>query len=183
MDITKLNPWNWFKKEEDQGNIAVKNNKSNIEQSTVSPLVNLHSEMDRLFNEAFKNFGINNSPIFSGVGNQFKNGLLKPDVDISGSEKEYNITAELPGIDEKDINIELKGDTLVITGEKKNKEESNDNGYYRVERSYGYFQRVLNIPKDADVDNIKAGYKNGVLSIALPRLQSSGQETRKIAIS
>jgi len=109
--------------------------------------------------------------------------LFKPSVDISGSEKEYVISAELPGVDEKDISLELKGDALIIKAEKQREKKTEDKGYYRVERRYGSFQRVLAVPEDADAEGIKANYKKGVLTVTLPRKKGvESAATKKIAI-
>lgn len=183
MEITKLNPWNWFRKEDEQDKVLpVKQQGRGEAHPAANPLVGIHTEVDRIFDQAFHNFGL--SPSFFGANSLFAKGTdaFRPKVDIGGSEKEYTITAELPGINEKDISIELKGDALIISGEKKQEEKTEEKGYYRVERSYGSFQRMLNVPDDADTENIKAKYKNGVITIVLPRTKNIESETRKIAI-
>lgn len=185
MDFAKLNPWNWFKKEDAQEqNLAVKREAS-PQPALQDPLANFHSQIDRLFDDVFRGFGLPNlrrdwpMPSFGGVDSS----VFKPRVDISGSDKEYVISAELPGVEEKDISLELKGDALVIKAEKQREEKTEGKGYYRVERSYGSFQRVLAVPEDADSDGIKASYKKGVLTVTLPRKQMvESATTKKIAI-
>jgi len=103
-------------------------------------------------------------------------------VDIAGSEKEYVISAELPGVDEKDIHVELRGDSLILSAEKRQEAKSEGKGFYRIERSYGSFQRVLAVPDDADTDAVKASYKKGVLTVTLPRKASIAPVSRRIAI-
>lgn len=181
MDIARLNPWNWFKKEDEQEKILpVKQTAGTERHSPLSPLAGLHSEIDRIFDRAFHGFGAE-FPLWS-AGFSRGESLFKPKVDVGGSDKEYTISVELPGIDEKDISVELNGDALVIKGEKKQEEKTEEKGFYRVERSYGSFQRVLNVPDDANVDGIKATYANGVLRLVLPRKEQSEPQTRKIAI-
>lgn len=173
MDMTKLNPWNWLKKEEEQEQ-AMPARKDDVEQRTSNPLKSLHDEVDRLFDSAFR--GINRHSFF-GPGDAFK-----PKVDIVGSGKDYTVTVELPGIDEQDVSIDLMGNNLVIKGEKKQEEKTEEEGYYRVERRYGSFQRVLDLPEDADRDGVKASFRNGVLTVTMPRLQVEQHEKKSIPI-
>lgn len=176
MDNNKLNPWNWLKKEDEQEKeLPVKHREMKRRHRGGNPLLNLHDEIDRLFDKAFT-FDREAFPMV-------KEGVLKPEVDISGTDTEYIVTAELPGMTEEDISIEMKGDALVLKGEKRQEKKSEEEGYYRVERTYGSFQRVLTVPKDADVDNIKAKYKNGVITITLPRKAEAMQEAKKIEIA
>lgn len=185
MDFTTLNPWNWFTKEEEheKNSSSAQNNTPQVpgsmNQSSVS---RLHSEIDRLFNETFHNFGFGSSLLRPFKEEWGGKGACKPKMDITGSEQEYTISAELPGVDEKDIQVELKGDTLIIKAEKEKEAKSEEKGYYHVERSYGSFQRILKIPADADSSAIKAEYKNGVVTIKLPRKRATETVGRKIPL-
>jgi HSP20 family protein len=107
---------------------------------------------------------------------------FKPSLDVASDEKEYSIKVELPGIDLTNISLEYSSDTLKIKGEKRQEKEEKDKDFYRIERSYGSFQRILDIPEDADADNITSNYKDGVLSITIPRKQLPKKETKKIEI-
>jgi HSP20 family protein len=107
---------------------------------------------------------------------------LKPNLDIGVSDKEYTISIELPGIDEKDVQLELINDTLKIKGEKKQQKEEKEKNYYRMERSYGSFQRTLSLPEDVDQDDIKAVYKNGIMKITIPRKAALKTEAKQIEI-
>jgi len=182
MDIKKLNPWNWFKKEENEmANVPVRR----AEQSYPDPLVRLHREFDRLFEEAFRSFGMPALPALdmgrtmpvSAAGT-----LLKPSLDISETEKEYAITVEVPGVDEKDLHLELVDGTLTITGEKKLEKEEKKKNFYRMERAYGSFRRVLSLPGDADEDGVEASFKNGVLTIRLARKNVAKKDVKRIEI-
>jgi len=182
MDIAKLNSWNWFRKEDEQEKRLPVARAGGGAAYPYSPLLGLHAEMDRLFENVFRSFGLG----FPSLGPEtpsLEGGFLKPKVDVAGSDKEYTITAELPGLEEKDVTVEIKGDSLVIRGEKRKEEKAEGKDYYRVERSYGSFQRVLNIPEDADVDGIKAAYRNGVITVTLPRKAQAAAESRRIALS
>lgn len=183
MDFAKLNPWNWFTKEDAQDKSAPVRQ----DQPPARPVFpggsffEMPIDMAKFMENAFRAFG--SAPAWPWPFASQKEGeAVRPKVDIVGSEKEYAITAELPGIDEKDIQVELKGDALIIKAEKRQEEKSEDKGYYRMERRYGSFQRVLAVPGDADVEGIKAGYKNGVLTITLPRKASVEPTAKRIAI-
>lgn len=182
MDIARLNPWNWFKKEDEQEKSLPVVQTREAEVSPYNSLLNLHAEMDKFFDNVFRGFGIR-FPLLRTSGPSLEGGFLKPKVDVAGSDTEYTITAELPGLEEKDVTVEIKGDSLVIRGEKRKEEKTEGKDYYRVERSYGSFQRVLNIPEDADVDGIKAKYRNGVITVTLPRKAQTALESRRIALS
>ncbi|WP_222937654.1 Hsp20/alpha crystallin family protein [Spartinivicinus ruber] len=108
--------------------------------------------------------------------------MFKPSVDISAKDIEYLISVEVPGVEEKDIKLEIKDHTLVISGEKKQEKEDKEEHHYRVERSYGCFQRVLAIPEDASTEEINASFKNGVLSITLPRRELPNRKAKQIEI-
>ena len=96
--------------------------------------------------------------------------------------KEYAISVEVPGVDEKDVKIELANNTLTIGGEKKQEKEEKEKNFYRVERSYGSFQRVLSLPEDADQEKIQATFKKGVLRITVPRKALPHAEAKQIEV-
>lgn len=189
MNLQKLNPWNWFKHEEDQGinenTIPVK--KSDYSQAIINknPMLDLHREIDRLFDQAFQNFGL--TPSRTRLNKAFdKAGHLdffNPDLNISSDDKEYIITLEAAGLEEKDIAIELIGTRLSIKGNKQEESENKDKDFYRIERKFGSFQRVLALPEDALADQINASMKNGLLTIKVPRAEVQNTNTRKIAIN
>ena len=88
----------------------------------------------------------------------------------------------MPGVDEKDVKVEIANDTLTIRGEKKQEKEENHKNYYRMERSYGSFQRVLSLPEDADQEGVSATFKNGVLTVTMPRKAAPQANVRRIEI-
>jgi len=173
MDIKKLNPWNWFHHEEEQArNVPMRQG----DQQFYSPLAQLHRDIDRMFGNVFPGIGW-------GRLLDVDDGMLRPNVDVSSTDKEYNITVEVPGVDEKDVKLELAPDgTLTVRGEKKQEKEQKDKNYYRVERSYGSFQRTLSLPEDANRDNINATFKNGVLTITCPRKAIAQTPAKQIEI-
>ena len=104
---------------------------------------------------------------------------------VSETEKEICVTAELPGVKEKDIDVSISGDRITIKGEKKSEQEENrDDGreFHRVERSYGSFQRSMKLPFNIDSDTVTAEFKNGVLSVTIPKPPEQIERTKKIEI-
>jgi HSP20 family protein len=103
-----------------------------------------------------------------------------PAFDVTENEKEYTVTAELPGMDIKDIDVTLSDGILTIKGEKKQEHEDKGKGYHRIERQYGSFHRSFRIPGKIKPDNIDANYKDGILRLTLPKTEES--ETKKIEV-
>jgi HSP20 family protein len=97
----------------------------------------------------------------------------RPVVDVSESENDITVKAEIPGIDPKDVDISITGDTLTLKGEKKEEKENTGKSYHRVESSYGSFKRVITLPASVDVDKVTAEGKNGILEITLPKKEES----------
>ncbi len=104
----------------------------------------------------------------------------RPIVDVVETEGDITVKAEIPGIDPKDINISITGDTLTLKGEKKEEKENTDKCYHRVESSYGSFKRIISLPVSVDVDKVTAVGKNGLLEITLPKKEES--KTKKINV-
>ena len=140
------------------------------------PMMAIQNEMNRMFDRFFDEpFGMLAS------SDRSLNAFL-PSVDVSETEKEIKVTAELPGMDEKDIEIRLDHDNLVITGEKKAENEEKGKNYHRVERSYGSFQRVIALESEVDPEKIDAVFQKGVLTVTLPKSASTVNKARKIEI-
>lgn len=117
---------------------------------------------------------------WGNMGERWSN--FTPAVNVAETDKEYRITAELPGMDEKDIELTLQKDHLLIKGEKKQEQEEQGQGYHRMERTYGVFQRHIPLPQQVDTDKADATFKNGVLSITLPKLNDVQTGAKKITI-
>jgi HSP20 family protein len=94
---------------------------------------------------------------------------LTPSMDVVETEKEFEITAELPGLEEKDVQVNVADNVLTIKGEKKAEKEEKDKNYRMFERSYGSFYRTLELPSGINPDNIKAALSNGVLKVTVPK--------------
>jgi HSP20 family protein len=105
---------------------------------------------------------------------------LAPDIDVTETDKEIEITAEMPGLERKDVDITLQDDTLVIKGEKKAEAQKEDKNVHLTERSYGVFYRAINLPSGIDPSTIKAAMSNGVLKITIPK--PARMEPKKIEV-
>lgn len=105
-----------------------------------------------------------------------------PRIDIVETDKTVEVKAELPGMEKKDIDITLDRDLLTITGEKKIEKEDKDRHYHRIERHYGTFYRTVRLPTEVDAEKINAAFKDGVLTITLPRVEGEKSGVKHIAI-
>lgn len=108
-------------------------------------------------------------------------GGFSPMIDVAETETEVKVTAELPGMEEKDIDISVDGDMLTIKGEKRQEKEVKKEESYRLERSYGSFRRDLVLPSKVEVDKVKATFAKGVLTVTLPKSAESAKR-RKIKL-
>ena len=144
----------------------------------------MHREMDRWFDDLSNTLGLpslaTDLGALAGSGN---GGGYRPLIDVSGDDKSYQIKLDVPGMTESDLSIEVNGDMLVIRGESEQRNENRERHYYRVERSYGSFQRTLALPEDANADDISARLEKGVLHVEIPRRESASEEVRRIDIS
>ncbi len=138
----------------------------------------MHDAMDKLF-DRYYDFGFG-----PGVFTHGKNfaATLTPKIDIAESETDVLITAELPGLEEKDVDVHFTNHALVIKGEKKSEKEDKNKDYHRVERVYGSFNRTIPVPVEVDSEKIDAKFKNGVLKVTLPKTEEAQSKVRKIEV-
>ncbi|MGH8550331.1 MAG: Hsp20/alpha crystallin family protein [Methylococcales bacterium] len=108
---------------------------------------------------------------------------FRPNLNVSSDDKSYQITLETPGMLESDLSIEVSGDVLIIHGQKQEEKEDKDRHFYRIERSYGSFQRTLAQPEDSASEAITAKLKDGVLELTIPRKTVPKRQVKKITIS
>ena len=106
-----------------------------------------------------------------------------PAVDIFETENELLLRADLPGLDIKDVDIEVENGTLSLRGERKYQNESKEGGFHRIERSYGSFARYFTMPDTVDTDSVKADYKQGVLTVTLPKKEVAKPRQIKVQVS
>jgi HSP20 family protein len=143
----------------------------------------LRREMDHLFDSFYKGWPF--GPARAGMEPFLGRGtsvLVAPAIDVAETEKGYELSAELPGMDEKDIEIKLANGMLTIGGEKKESREEKDKGYHLSERRYGYFQRAFQVPDGVDVDKIEANFAKGVLTVKLPKSAEAQKAAKRIAV-
>jgi HSP20 family protein len=149
------------------------------------PFEGLRREVDRLF-EDFQ-LGAWRSPFGRGAFDvqPFWRGDLwsrAPAVDIVDKENTYEISAELPGVDENSIDVKFSDGTLTIKGEKRDEREEKKKNFYLAERRYGSFQRSFSIPAGVDADRIEASFKNGVLTVTFPKTPQARKNEKKILV-
>lgn len=145
-----------------------------VEGSPVSKQLEFRREFDDLVNRFF-----GPEPWFMG---RFFGQGFSPAIDIKETENEFVVKAEIPGIDQKDLSVSLSGDVLTISGEKKEEKEEKGENVHRVERSFGSFCRSFTLPGEIQEDKIEAKYKNGILTLTLPKAESSKRKPINIKV-
>ncbi len=139
------------------------------------PFLSLHREVNRLFDDVFRSFG-SGLPAF-GRGSV---GAGWPSVEISDTDKEIKVTAEVPGLEEKDIEVLLNDGVLTLKGEKRSENEDKDRQF--TERYYGRFERRIPLGVEVKDDQVDARFKNGVLTVTLPKTEKAQSQVKRIAI-
>lgn len=160
MDIRNLIP---FRKKD----IEVRREEEN-------PFAVMQREMNRVFDSFHQNWGLAAFPELSGS--------FMPRLDVTEDAKALTVTAELPGMSDKDIDLSLSGDALTIRGEKKEEKEDKNRNYYYSERSYGSFLRTIPLPGSVEQDKVSASFKKGVLTITLPKTAAALASMKKISV-
>jgi HSP20 family protein len=154
--------------------IPWKHNKDiRIERGLSHPLQQLHWGIDRLFDDFMKNWDRSVTT---------EEGVLSPRTDVSETDKEVTVTAEMPGLNEKDIDVSLERGSLVIRGKKESKTEDKGKSYYHVERAYSSFSRTIPLPCEIDDTKIKATYKKGLLTVHLPKAPDATRSRKQIEV-
>jgi len=134
-------------------------------------MVSLREKMNRMFEDVFAG---------RSEDKELQAGTWAPSVDIFETENELVLSAEIPGIEEKDVEIKVEDNTLTIRGERKFEKETKEENYHRIERSYGSFYRAFTLPSSVDPERIQAEQDNGVLKISMPKRQEL--KPRKVKI-
>lgn len=152
---------------------------NSLQKSDISnPFDLFQREMNRMFDSFFGDSGFFSTDLFKG--DRFSS--FAPKVNISEDEKSIEVTAELPGMKEKDIDVVLKDNVLTIKGERKNEHEEKKKNYHRVESSYGSFQRSVQLPDEVDADKVKASFRDGVLTVDMPKSEKAKENVRQIEV-
>lgn len=138
------------------------------------PILSLHREMNRLFDDVYRGFA---TPSFGSLDR----GFAWPNIELGETDKEISVTAELPGLDEKDVAITIEDGVLTLRGEKSSSVDDKDRGY--SERSYGRFERRIGLPKGIDRDQASATFRNGLLTVTLPKTEAANENMRRIPVN
>jgi HSP20 family protein len=135
-----------------------------------NPLLSLQREVDRLFDDVLR----------AGISGSERQppAMLVPQINVSETDKELRITAELPGVSDKDIDVSLDGDILTVRGEKKLERKEEKEDFHFVERSFGSFQRAIRIPFAVEPDKVQARFENGVLTVTIPKSEAQSRARR-----
>jgi HSP20 family protein len=141
------------------------------------PFLAMRREMNRLFDDVFGGFGLP-----SAFGPALRQMPAAPKIDVSETDNEIQITAEMPGIDQNDVEVLLEDDRLIIRGEKKEEREDKDRNYHVRERVQGAFSRTLPLPFAPDPNQVKAEFRNGVMTITIPKPQEVKQQQHRIEV-
>ena len=131
----------------------------------------LQDRMNRLFRDSFGSEGREESLTTS---------TFAPPVDVYEDEQNLILKLEIPGVEESDLNVSVEDNTLTVQGERKFEKSNNEKGFHRIERSYGNFTRSFAVPNTFDTENIAATFKNGVLTVKLPKREAAKPRTIKI---
>lgn len=139
-----------------------------------SPVLSLQRDVNRIFEDFWRRF---DRPL--GMERWDAGG---PRADIAETENALEVSIELPGIDQKEVEVSLTDGALTIKGEKKSEREESKKGYYLSERSFGSFFRTIPLPSGIDTEKVDAAFKNGVLTVTLPKTHDAFSRTRKIEV-
>ncbi len=150
------------------------------------PFEALHREIDRLFEDfdggiwrfPFRRSALEVEPFWR----RGETWATAPAMDVAETDKAYEVTAELPGMSESDVEVVASNGVLTIKGEKKEEKEEKKKDYYLSERRYGSFERRMQIPEDVNADKIEAAFKKGVLTVTLPKKAEAQKPTKKIEV-
>jgi len=143
-----------------------------VSRQDADPFLSLHRDINRVFDDAFRSFGLPSA---------FDGGAW-PSIDVRETDKGLEVTAEIPGVDEKDIDVMLANGQLTIRGEKKFERDQKEAGYHMMERSYGSFARSLPLPFEVDEKAVTAAFDKGVLKVSLPKSPQAESKVRRIPV-
>lgn len=163
MTLKNLVPWSF------------RNKRVPVRYYDADPFTSLQREMDTLFENLFHGFDVD---FFGGRTSSFS-----PSVEVSENDKEIKVSAELPGLDKKDIDLSLSHDSLTISGEKKEAHEKNGKDWYMKERSYGSFKRIVPLYREIDADKANAHFRKGILTVTLPKSARELERRKKISVT
>jgi len=162
MSARNLLPWNWGTK------------RVPVHRGEELPLRSLRREMNRFFDDFSRDFGLS---VWGG-----ESGAFAPDIDVEEDDDAIRVDVELPGVDEKDVDVSLRDDQLVVRGEKREERTEKTRGERWTERRFGAFVRAIPLPCEVDRERVEASFRRGVLHVDLPKTAEARREGRRIEV-
>ncbi|HEX6998575.1 MAG TPA: Hsp20/alpha crystallin family protein [Gammaproteobacteria bacterium] len=169
MAFGDMVPWRW-------GGLRRFQREARPFESFRREIESLHRDMDRLFERIWGESEAMSLPDYWGRRE------LVPQLDVVEDDKAFHVSIELPGMDEKDVDVTLSDQILTIRGEKKEEKETKEREFYRRERAYGAFRRSIEIPASVDTSKIEASFRKGVLTIDLPKTKEAQEKVKHISV-
>lgn len=153
----------------------VKGERAPARRTGGTSLLSFQEEMNRLFDDFFRGMGLPAAPEDLQLANA---GVFHPRVNVAETDTEVEVTAELPGLDEKSVTVEVEEDALTLRGEKREEREEKGRNWRHIETSFGSFHRIVPLPAPVQTDKAQAKFRKGVLTVTAPK-QKDAQRTRK----
>lgn len=144
---------------------------ASLNRSLWTPFFSFRRELNRLFDD-----------FLPAEGNLFGTRSLQPNIEVRGTDDSFTVTAELPGIEQKDLQVSLDDNVLVIRGEKREERTEQERSRHYMERTYGQFERRITLEQDVQADKVEAQFKNGLLTVTVPKSATTQANRRKIEI-
>lgn len=154
--------------------------RSLIRRKDEDNLLTFQREMNRLFDNFFGGFGLEST--MDWAEDSLTKSSFSPRIDVSETNKEVKVSAELPGMEEKDVTVELGDDIITIRGEKKEEHEDKGKNWYRREQSYGSFHRAIPLPANVNGEKAQAKFKKGKLTVTIPKAEEDKTNRKSIKI-
>lgn len=156
------------------------------QQQRVPEIIRAWQEIDRVFDQLTAGFGLPFARRFASLGGNTRrtneSAASLPFTDIAETDKDYRVSMELPGVDPKNIQIDVEGSALLIRADRRRDDETQQGNVIISEREYGTVQRALTLSNDIDRDQIRAEYRNGVLAVSLPKSQQAQAQRKRIDV-
>jgi HSP20 family protein len=175
MNIRDLIPWSQGRREpwsQNRRDVAVRR------EGDGDPVQALQQSIDRVFDDFWRTF---NLPMLGDWDGGVASAVV-PQVDVRETDQEVELVAELPGMDEGDVDVSVSQGMLTIRGEKKSEREEEDEGYVLRERSFGRVERIVPLPEGLDVDSAQATFRNGVLTVKIPKTAETQRAAKRISV-
>lgn len=167
MRLTDLTPWKPYR---------------GFARAEAEPFDALRQQMDRLFADFLGPFDVLERGNGNGGDGNARRSMIAPRLDVSETDKAYEVTVELPGVEEKDLDVSVWDGVLTIKGEKRWESEDKKKDFQRIERRYGSFERQLSLPSEINAERIDANFHNGLLTVSVPKSKKAQATAKRIAV-